>query len=101
MTKRFTASFTVDLDLEEELTKTLSDEIAKEIDLDIIKSIEIDHLVKQGWTKVELDRFKHLQQAVDIAIWVEDNCGPHMRHGKTFVFKEAKDATWFRLKWVQ
>lgn len=99
MTKQFTASFTIDL--EEELTKTLSDEIAKEIDLDIIKSIEIDHLVKQGWTKVELARFEGMRQAVDIAEWVDDNCGLHMRHGSTFVFKEAKDATWFRLKWVQ
>lgn len=98
MTKHYTAEYSIDL--EEELTKALSDSIANEIDNDILKSIEIDHLVEQGWTKVELARFEGMRQAVDVAEWVDDNCGLHMRHGKTFVFKEAKDATWFKMRWL-
>ena len=97
MTKTFTGKYTVDL--ESTLREEFSEAIAKEIDNQIVKTIEFDHLVSIGWTKVELSRFNNMMHAVDIAEWVEDNCGLHDRLGSTYIFKEPKDATWFRMRW--
>ena len=89
-----------DYDIESTIYEDIGKQLAKEIDNEIIKTIEIEHLVsKEGWTKVELSRFYNMMQAVDITEWVEDNCGLYTRLGSTYVFKEAKDATWFRMRW--
>ena len=96
--KMFKADCTVDL--EHTMTEEFASQMAKSIDEEIIKTIEIEHLVGvAGWTKVELPRFNNMMHAVDIAEWVADNCGLHDRLGSTYVFKEAKDATWFRIRW--
>lgn len=88
--------FIIDATVHENIAK----ELAAAIDEEIIKTIEIEHLVNvEGWTKVELPRFVSMMHAVDINEWVDDNCGLHTRLGSTYVFKEAKDATWFILKW--
>lgn len=99
MTKQFTADYT-HIDIEEEICKSFGNEMAKEIDESIVKEIEMEFLVLQGWHKVKLERFYDLKHAVDIALWVDSNCGLHMRHGSTFVFKEAKDANWFKMRWL-
>ena len=89
-----------DYDIESAVHADLAKELANAIDEEIIKTIEIEHLVdKEGWTKVELSRFNNMMHAVDINEWVDNNCGLHTRLGSTYVFKEAKDATWFRMKW--
>lgn len=97
MTKTFIEKYNVDLEstLKDELAKS----IAEEIDNQIVKTIEFEHLVSIGWTKVELSRFNNMMHAVDINEWVDENCGLHDRLGSTYIFKEAKDATWFRMRW--
>ena len=88
------------IDLESTLAEEVAAQLSKTIDEEIIKTIEIEHLVNvAGWHKVELPRFNNMMHAVDINVWVEDNCGLHDRLGSTYVFKEAKDATWFRMRW--
>ena len=94
----FTAKYT-HCDIESAVKKSLGEQFAKQVDEEIIKTVEINHLVSIGWTKVELPRFNSIMHAIDINIWVEQKCGPHDRLGSTYVFKEAKDATWFRLRW--
>lgn len=85
-----------DYDIESTIYEDISKQLAKEIDNEIIKTIELEHLVsKEGWTKVELPRFN----TIDVTEWVEENCGLYDRLGSTYVFKEAKDATWFRMRW--
>ena len=101
---QFKAGWTInpvrDLDIEDVMYNELGNELSKAIDEEIIKTIEIDHLVKNnGWTKVELPRFYVMLHAVDVTEWVEENCGLYTRLGSTYVFKEAKDATWFRMRW--
>ena len=89
-----------DFNLESTLSEELAEKLAKEIDNEIIKTIEFEHLVNvAGWTKVELPRFNTMMHAVDVTEWVEENCGLYDRLGSTYVFKEAKDATWFRMRW--
>ena len=89
-----------DFNLESTVRDELASQLAKSIDEEIIKTIEIEHLVGvEGWTKVELPRFNTMMHAVDVTEWVEENCGLYDRLGSTYVFKEAKDATWFRMRW--
>lgn len=98
------ASWTIELaedfDIADFLNEDISKQISHAIDEEIVKTIEIERLVsKEGWTKVELSRFYDMMHAVDVNEWVEDNCGLYTRLGSTYVFKEAKDATWFRMRW--
>lgn len=89
-----------DLDLTSALND-ISSELAKAIDEEIVKTIEMDHLVRSGWTKVELDRFRSRYHSIDIINWLADKDVRYTHYGSTFVFKEAKDATWFRMKWYE
>ena len=99
------ASWTIepaeDYDIESTLYEDIGKHLSDAIDEEIIKTIEIEHLVnKEGWIKVELPRFYDMMHAVDINEWVDNNCGLHTRLGSTYVFKEAEDATWFRMRWI-
>lgn len=83
------------MSLEEELTEILAKEIQKEIDEGIMSNI----LVETGWTSVQY-YYKSNKEAVDIAIWLEDNCQSKWRRlGSDFVFENTKDAEWFILRW--
>lgn len=101
--RQLKAGWTIEpkVDIESYMSEEAASELAKAIDEELVKTIEIEHLISvEGWTKVELSRFNSMMHAVDINNWVDDNCGPHTRYGSTYAFKEAKDATWFILKWA-
>ena len=90
---------TVSKVLVDEIEDIMADEIQKEIDFDILASM----LVGCGWTRVDLPPFDSRYHAIDISIWVEDNCGERAefkQFGRTYVFKDPKDATAFALKWL-
>ena len=71
--------------------------LAEEIDWELLADI----FVKQGWTMVDLPRFKDRYEAIDIELWVDENCtGKHMKRSKTFVFEKKQDAEWFMLRWL-
>lgn len=87
------------IDLEQEVLQDLSDQFAKHFDASFTRTIEMDHLIKQGWHKVEIDRVRSAEYAIEIAQWAEENCGRHMNHWTTFIFKDSQDAVLFKLKW--
>lgn len=90
---------TVSNGVADEIEAIMADEIQKEIDFELLS----DMLVACGWTRVELPPFDSRYHAVDISNWVEDNCGERAefkQYGRTYVFKDAKDATAFALKWL-
>jgi hypothetical protein len=40
------------------------------------------------------------EQAVDIIVWIEDNCKFAVeRNGRDFMFESERDANWFKLRW--
>lgn len=79
-------------DLEEEITQTLGKEIAKEIDNGIL----YDLMKSYGWNEVTISGTVH----ADIIKWCVENCqGPFRQYNNHFIFEEAKDATWFALRW--
>ena len=99
--RQLKAGWTIDPveDLDLTIKGDIAKELAKAIDEEIVKTIEMEHLVQCGWTKVDLDRFESRRHSVDILNWLADKDVRYTHYGSTFVFKKAKDATWFRLKW--
>lgn len=82
--------------LEGEIAETLGKEIAKEIDFEIISSI----LIEQGWTKVVLKPMTW-EDGYAIDSWVETNIkGKFETMGLVWLFERAKDANWFKLRWL-
>ncbi len=85
------------INLEKELLKNTSKRLAEEIDWGLL----VDMFVKQGWTMIDLPPFKDRYEAIDIELWIDDNCtGKHSKRGKTFVFEKKEDAAWFSLRWI-
>lgn len=82
--------------LEQEIEEALAQEMADTIDFIFIE----DMLCSNGWTKIEIPRFVDNHHAVDISYWLADYCqGEYKRNGRTFLFKESRDATMFILRW--
>ena len=59
----------------------------------------LDHLIKDGWVKVDYPYgYKSRYEAIDIELWVENNCGEFRKTGRTFFFKNPQDASLFLLR---
>ena len=64
---------------------------------------EIDRLrrlvVDDGWTKVNFPHgYRDSSHVLEVEVWCEENCGMWDKFGRTFYFKEEKDASMFLLK---
>jgi hypothetical protein len=82
--------------LEESILNDLGKQMSDAIDWDITAGM----LVEMGWTKFSIPRFIDNHHAIDIGYWLLDNCkGKYERNGRTFLFKESRDATMFILRW--
>lgn len=81
--------------LQDEILTSIAKEMQREIDDDIMSTF----LVDTGWTSVKY-YYKSNKEAVDIAVWLKDNCQNQWRRlGSDFVFENTKDAEWFILRW--
>ena len=82
--------------LEDEIADKLGSNMAREIDREILWGM----LEGIGWTRVMLPTLGNAYMAVDIIVWLEDNCkNPYERSGREFIFESVKDANWFKLRW--
>jgi hypothetical protein len=82
--------------LEEELIEKAGTEMAREIDREVLWGM----LEGIGWTRVMLPRYIDNTHAVDITYWLEETIkNPFERNGRDFLFEDAKDANWFKLRW--
>jgi hypothetical protein len=85
------------VNLENQIAETLSSEIAREIDNEILWGM----LQGLGWTRVTLPSFRNNRHAVDIVIWLVENChGNFEKNGSSFIFEDRKDAVIFTLRWM-
>jgi hypothetical protein len=87
------------------MNSTLQDEmitrIAKDLSKDIDREVLWGMLSSMGWIRVMLPTLGNGEQAVDIIVWLEENCkGGYERSGRDFIFEEEKDANWFKLRWL-
>ena len=68
----------------------------------IMKDIDYGrYLTGKGWTKVDYPYgYESRYHAIDIQIWVEEHLGEFWKMGRTFYFRDAKDASTFLLKYT-
>ena len=84
------------INIQDELIEQAGKDLAREIDREILWGM----LEGLGWTRVMLPTLGNGEQAVDIIVWLEDNCKhPYERNGRDFMFESIKDANWFKLRW--
>ena len=83
--------------VEDIMASELATVLQEEIDWELIT----DALCSIGWVKVELERFKDRYHAIDIGLWLDENCKGHYRtRGSTFMFQKVEEAEWFSLRWL-
>jgi hypothetical protein len=84
------------MNLEEELIEKAGNDMAREIDREVLWGM----LEGIGWTRVMLPRYIDNTHAIDITYWLEETIkNPFERNGRDFLFEDAKDANWFKLRW--
>jgi hypothetical protein len=84
------------MNIEEEMINRASKQMAQDIDREVLWGM----LQGIGWTRVMLPTMGNGAQAVDIIVWLENNCKKaYERNGRDFLFEDAKDANWFILRW--
>ena len=82
------------------INEDIIDDISKQMASDMDWLIIADCLVEAGWTSVKLKRFHSNKEAVDINIWLEQNCTDEWKNLSTrYIFKKKQDAEWFILRW--
>jgi len=82
--------------LEDEMIEQAGKKMAREIDREILWGM----LEGLGWTRVMLPTLGNGEQAVEIIVWLEDNCKFAVeRSGRDFIFESEQDANWFILRW--
>lgn len=53
----------------------------------------------EGWTRVDYPHgYKSNSHAIDVELWCEEHCGLWDKFGRTYYFKEEKDAALFLLR---
>ena len=81
----------------EEAVQAAAKSLCDEIDFSILA----DMLIETGWTSVEFKFFPDNLTAVDVSDWLEANCkGKYKRHQRRFIFENAADANWFKMRWL-
>jgi hypothetical protein len=84
------------MNIEEEMLEKAGKDLAREIDREVLWGM----LQGIGWTRVMLPTLGNGEQAVNIIVWLEENCKKaYERSGRDFIFEDSKDANWFILRW--
>jgi hypothetical protein len=84
------------MSLENEIAQELSEKMCSQIDFEILSDVLVSAC---GWTKIILTPMTH-EQSKEIDSWLADNCkGEYRTMGLVFLFEQAKDVTWFTLKY--
>jgi len=82
--------------LEEEILDKAGKDMAREIDREVLWGL----FEGIGWTRFKISRLTDNNHAIDITIWLSDNCkGQFERNGAEFLFKDSKDAVLFMMRW--
>ena len=84
------------MNIQNEILDIAAKEMQQEVDREVLWGM----LQGMGWTRVMIPRFIDNHHAIDITLWLLDNCkGNFEREGRDFLFENEKDANWFKLRW--
>ena len=82
--------------LEEEILNKAGNQMAQDIDREVLWGM----LEGIGWYRVMLPTLVDNYHTIDITDWLAINCKHGVeRNGRDFIFEDAKDANWFKLRW--
>ena len=82
--------------LEQEIINQAGNRMAAEIDREVLWGM----LQGIGWTRVMLPNDTAMLNATLIKEWLSLNCKQsHESYRSDFIFEDAKDANWFKLRW--
>ena len=83
------------------ITDVMASELATVLQEEFDWELITDALVSIGWVKVELGKFNDRYHAIDIQLWLDENCKNYYKsRGTTFIFKKSEEAEWFSLRWL-
>lgn len=88
--------------VEDEIMRTMAEEIAREIDKEIVDTIMIDVLTKEGWIVTDCSKESVIGSDwyADTAEWIHINAtGDYKLLRGKWVFERREDAVLFTLKW--
>lgn len=82
--------------MEQEFAEWSAAEMSRSMDFEIIADV----MCRIGWNRIDLDRYTDNHHAIDVRVWVEENCqGEHRSNGATWLFRKQADAVMFKLRW--
>lgn len=82
--------------LAEKYAEEAAKALAEEIDAEILRSM----MVSNGWHEVVLQPMTW-ENGYEIDSWVEENIkGDRWTRGLVWLFKQEKEAMWFKLRWL-
>lgn len=83
--------------LHEKMLEDSAKRLAEEIDAEVIRTVYRD----SGWYEVVLGWTMTHEVSDQIDMWVLKNTkGNHWNRGLVWLFKEERDANWFKLRWL-
>lgn len=83
-------------ELQEQYLESAARQLADEMDAEVMRSM----LIECGWHEVKLWVMTH-EQGRELDEWVKDNIqGGFWTRGLIWLFKEDRDAMWFKLRWL-
>jgi hypothetical protein len=93
--------------IEDEIATSLAEQIAKEIDKEILDTIMIDVLTKEGWTATSINPafgkgsiVPEIDWYAETAEWIHINAiGDYKLLKGQWVFENKEDAVMFILRW--
>jgi hypothetical protein len=82
------------------IQENIIDKAAKDLSDDIDFEVLTSCFVESGWTKIVLKPMTW-EDGLEIDGWVEQHVkNPHITRGLVWVFKDPKEANWFKLRWI-
>jgi hypothetical protein len=82
--------------IQDKVIEEAADQLAKEIDFEVLSSA----MIESGWIKVVLKPMSW-EDGLEIDGWVDKNIkDKFMTMGLVWVFKNPKEANWFKLRWL-
>lgn len=83
-------------ELHEQILAQKAKELANDVDAQILREM----LAELGWHEIVMNPVTW-EQGYHIDSWVEDNIKGRMwTQGLVWMFEDAKDANWFKLRWL-
>ena len=83
--------------IEKQVLENQAKLLAQEIDREVLWNM----MCELGWVRVDLPAETDVQQSIEIVEWLRKNIdNPYEKAGRKFIFKDEKDAMWFKLRWL-